>query len=92
MKTITKIHAISLANILALMYIFIGVIMGLIMLVASLVMRTDSTTLITSIPVFVGFILLYGFLGWIGGYLCAWMFNLIAKRVGGIKFEVEDRQ
>ena len=34
--------------------------------------------------------IMYGVMGFVGGVICAAMYNLIARWVGGIEFEVED--
>ena len=33
--------------------------------------------------------LAYGIMGWISGYIGAWIYNFVAKSLGGVQVEVE---
>lgn len=92
MKTITRIAPGSLAKILGLAYALFGVLIGLIMAVIALVAGTEESGIMgillgVAAPIFLA--LIYGLMGWVGGYVTGWIYNLVAKRVGGIKIEVE---
>lgn len=92
MKTITKIHSNSLAKILGLMYTIIGLVFGAISLAIFLLTLPEGITgpqIALKIALPFGLIFLYGIMGWVGGYLVGWLYNFIANRIGGIKFEIE---
>lgn len=74
------------------MYAVFGFIFGLIMMLITLIANAGESGIMDIIfgiaaPVFLT--LIYGFMGWIGGYITAWIYNLLAKRTGGIQFEFE---
>jgi hypothetical protein len=92
MKTIQRISPKSLARLLGLMYAVFGFIAGLIMMLVALVSQASEPGVIgivfgVAAPIFLT--LLYGIMGWVGGYVAAWVYNLLAKRVGGIQLEIE---
>lgn len=92
MKTLKRISPKSLAKLMGLMYAVFGFIFGLIMMLIALVASTEESGIMGVIfgiasPIFLT--LIYGFMGWIGGYITAWIYNLLAKRTGGIQFEFE---
>ncbi len=92
MKTLKRISPKSLARLMGLMYAVFGFIFGLIMMFIALVVGTEESGIMGVIfgiaaPVFLT--LTYGLMGWIGGYITAWIYNLLAKRAGGIQFEIE---
>lgn len=82
-----------MAKILGLVYAFIGFLVGLLVLLVSFfaspaeVKEMDFIFLGASAPLVLP--LAYGIMGWITGYIGAWIYNLIAKRLGGIQLEVE---
>ena len=92
MKQIKKIQPKSLANISGAIYFLFGLVFGLIMFGLSLLpdMRGEQ-----HMPFLFGFgglfllPLLYGAGGWLGGYVTAFVYNVVAKKVGGIKVELE---
>ena len=92
MKTLKRISPKSLAKLMGLMYAIFGLIFGLIMMAIALVASTEETGIHAVLfgvaaPIFLT--LLYGLMGWIGGYITAWIYNLLAKKTGGIQFDFE---
>ena len=93
MKIIKRIAPGSLAKILGLIYAFIGLLIGLFVLLVSIfasspeVKEMDFVFLGTAAPIVLP--LVYGIMGWICGYIGAWIYNLVAKSMGGIQVEIE---
>ncbi len=88
MKRIKKIDPKSLGKVFGAMYALMGFIGGVFFFILTLL--THSQT-----PIFLGMgapILLplfYGLMGMVFGYISAWLYNFIAKKVGGVEIEVE---
>lgn len=92
MKTLKRISPKPLAKLMSLMYAVLGFIFGLIMMLMALVSQTQEpgiTGLMFGIGAPILLTLLYALMGWVGGYISAWIYNLAAKRTGGIQFEIE---
>lgn len=92
MKEIKKIAPRSLANISGAVYFFFGFIFGLFMFVISIIAGAEGETarsLWFGIGALVLIPLAYGAAGWLGGYLSAFIYNFFAKKVGGIKIELD---
>lgn len=92
MKTIKRVSSKSVAKLVGLMYAIFGFVFGLLMFVMSLFSYSEETGVIGVVfgiaaPVFLP--ILYGVGGWIGGYISGGIYNLLAKRVGGIEIEIE---
>ena len=88
---IKRIGPRSLGKLLGFMYAVIGLIIGAVISIFAL-MEGDADTgrihafgiaAIVALPIF------YGLIGLVGGYVSAWIYNFIAKRVGGIEIETE---
>lgn len=82
----------SLAKVFALLYAIFGFIGGLFFLLVSLFAQSQSdgfSALIFGVGAPIILPLMYGLMGWIGGYITAWIYNVVAKRVGGVDLEVE---
>jgi hypothetical protein len=76
------------------MYALFGFIGGLIFLFATLMSQSNPDPA-EHVPMIVGIAaplympILYGALGFIGGYISAWVYNFIASRLGGIQIETQ---
>ena len=102
MKEVKKINALSLANILAGIYATIGFFVAVgvaISTMKNIGAQKDfagsvlvATLLNIGVGILLGLIvaLVIGFLGWIFGYIIAILYNIFAKRLGGIKLSVKD--
>lgn len=92
MKTIKRVVPKSLAKLMGLMYAVFGFLGGIVFMAIALVAQTEEAGMAgilfgVAAPVFLTIV--YGLMGWVGGYIAAWIYNLAAKKVGGIQFETE---
>ena len=104
MKEVKKINALSLANILAGIYATIGFFVAIgvaISTMKNIGAQKDfagSILLATFLNIGVGILLglivalVIGFLGWIFGYIIAILYNMFAKRLGGLKIELSETE
>jgi hypothetical protein len=96
-----RIEPVSLGKILGLMYVVLGFIVGFfvsaICIIGTLVGmpgRGDSPFphilgLFFGIGSVILFPFLYGVLGFVGGIIAGWFYNIIAKWTGGIEMEFD---
>jgi len=73
-----------------IMYAIFGFLGGLFILTLSLFdpsFASEGRLMTWLAPIAFAFV--YGFMGLLMGYIAAWLYNVIAKRVGGIEFETE---
>lgn len=95
MVKIKKIGVLSTAKLFGVLYVFIGLIGGIFMSLFGVIglATTPEIPGIIGIVFGVGAIIfmpiIYGVMGFIGGAIMAWLYNLIASRVGGIEVETE---
>lgn len=76
----------SLAKLLGVLYVLMGIVIGIIVIVISLF----SGGLLLAIFAPIGFGIIYGVIGFLSGFILALPYNFVAKKVGGIKFEVSE--
>ncbi|TSC85628.1 MAG: hypothetical protein G01um10148_1014 [Parcubacteria group bacterium Gr01-1014_8] len=91
---IKRITPKSLAKMSGLLYAIFGFIAGLFFLAASLIAGVQSQTagvgaIMFGIGAPILLPLFYGAMGVVFGAVTAWLYNFVAKRVGGIEFETE---
>ncbi|PIN78795.1 hypothetical protein COV16_05560 [Candidatus Woesearchaeota archaeon CG10_big_fil_rev_8_21_14_0_10_34_8] len=88
---IKKICVLSLGKILGVLYAFIGLIIGAIISLVSVIFHSGSSSFfeglfgigsIIFLPVF------YGVLGFLGGLISAALYNIVASWMGGLEIEV----
>ena len=101
-KEIKKISKKSLAKVISLIYGLVGFFTAMIIAVstmANIVTQRDfqgSVLLVTLFNVGAGLLLgvvsalLTAAIGWIMGYLLAAIYNWFARKVGGVRIELED--
>lgn len=104
MKEIKRFKKITLANITAAIYGLVGFFIALgvaIFAMANIIMQKDFVGSIIVVTLFnIGTGLLLGIIvalftaviGWIVGYITAGVYNMFAKRFGGVVFELDDVQ
>jgi hypothetical protein len=86
MKKIKSISPKSFAKVLGLVYGFLGIIGGVMFLLLSILSKGNAWAgllVAVVIPVF------YGVMGFVLGYIAAWAYNMVAKKFGGLEFEIE---
>lgn len=85
---IKKIGVLSLANLLAIMNVLIGLIFGIVILILTMLISPEGTVgdYLTSFGKYAVITLpiVYGVLGWISGILVGIFYNLGAKITKGI--------
>lgn len=81
---IKKIGTKSLAKLLGVLYGVLGLIAGVFFAIASLVSGDYI-----GIGAIVLFPILYGLMGLIGGFITAWLYNIVAAKIGGLEMDVE---
>ena len=90
--TIHRVGVRSLANIVASIYVVIGVIVGVLFTLASLAVDEGgggaAGLLFSPLAIFV-LPILYGVMGYLGGLLGGWVFNMAAAGLGGLELRVE---
>jgi hypothetical protein len=96
MKTISKIHILPLAKIVAIFQAIFGLISGFFIFIINIIEHYIAPTQST-IELFVyGFVsilvfpIVYGILGFVIGAAIAYIYNFLTKKIGGIKVEITD--
>lgn len=84
---IKKIGVLSLANLLAVGYVFLGFLMGLLFTLLSFlgVGGSGVTGLLFGSFAVIIFPIVYGILGWVSGVITAVLYNITAKITGGLE-------
>jgi len=98
---IKRVGPVSLAKILGIIYAIFGFVVGLFfsffMLMGTVlgsVLEDSPEPLVGMIFGFgsvVAFPILYGVLGFIGGIITAGIYNIVARWIGGIEIELEEK-
>ena len=97
MRTIHRVGVLSLAKMLATLYALFGVIFGAIMALFSLIgvglgqaAGTDGAWfgVLFGVGALIFMPILYGVMGFLGGALTSFLYNLCSEIVGGIEIEV----
>jgi hypothetical protein len=91
---IKRIAPLSVAEVLGILYVCMGLLFApVLFMMASLASHASNVP--RPLPFFVSGIfavfapVFYGAMGFIGGLISAAIYNLIARMIGGIEFEVE---
>ena len=85
---IRKVGILSVANLSGIVNFFIGLIIGVIFTLISLLSTISPTVLGLGLPIYLLIIILpigYGIIGFIGGAIGAFFYNIAAKITKGIK-------
>ncbi|MFH2036946.1 MAG: DUF3566 domain-containing protein [Candidatus Zixiibacteriota bacterium] len=90
-----KVGVLSAGKISAIMYVIFGLIVGAFFSVFSLFAAafTDSGSefgFIFGIGAIILFPIIYGIIGFFAGIITAFIYNAIAKAIGGLEVEFED--
>ncbi len=90
MQRVKKIGVLSLAKIFGLLYALFGLIIGVLFSVFSFFgLSADETGLYFGTISIITVPILYGIIGFIGGLITAFFYNLIASKVGGLEVEIK---
>ena len=91
MQKLKRIGAISLANTLALIYIVLGLIWAIVTIIAmnvtAITIPVDPTVASLGYWIILVFPIVYAIVGWIMGAVIALLYNLVAKKTGGIALD-----
>ncbi len=93
MKVLKKVSLLSVANVLGMM----GVVWGLVIAILAIALGGLITSVLPGAGAAVGvgiisiivFPLTYGIVGFVAGVICALLYNIVAKRIGGIKIDLK---
>ena len=89
-----RIEPLSFAKIAGLLYAVMGFIGGLFMWMFSGVMsgiggaEMDAFAAFFGMGALITLPILYGIMGFIFGFIGAWLYNLVADRIGGIEVDL----
>lgn len=98
MKELKKVDVMSAGKISAILMLLLGILVGLIMLVVGIfiliysVATGDFTSLLSFFGMFVMVMLIvvfYTLMGFVAGIIYAAVYNLIARKWGGLKIELK---
>ena len=97
-----RIGVLSLAKICAIVYAVLGLIIGFfvsaIALMGTMIGSAFNESAVPFIGLFFGigsiiiFPILYGVLGFLGGLISAAIYNLVARGIGGLEMEFEEKK
>lgn len=84
---IKKFDVLQTGKVLGALYVILGLLIGIVVSIVntsgymmSYRMMDGGFIPIVTLPI------LYGLIGFVGGMLMAWLYNFVAKHIGGIKF------
>lgn len=93
MKRLTRIDVMSTAKIYALMMAVFGLLLGAMLAIMNYFLPTAAiepeATYKLGWSAIVIFPIIYGLMGFLSGALMAWLYNLLAAKMGGIKLEIK---
>ena len=89
MQKVKRIGVLSLAKLLGILYAIFGLIVGALFALLPLFgFNADETGLFFGTVSIIIFPILYGIMGFIGGLITAFFYNLIAGKIGGLEVEI----
>ena len=89
MQKVKRIGVLSLAKILGILYAIFGLIVGALFALLPLFgFNADETGLSFGTASIIIFPILYGIMGFVGGLITAFFYNLIVGKVGGLEVEL----
>ena len=92
MHRVQRVGVGQLAKIMGVLYLAVGVVIGVCFYLFSSMMPSSSMTPglhMGGVAALIVIPVLYGLLGFLGGAFMAWLYNLVAGWVGGMEFGVE---
>ena len=92
MQTIKKLGVMSVAKIEGVLGVVIGIIIGILVFIAgsaaSALTGASSVGSLGALSIII-FPIIYGIMLFIFGAIFAWVYNVIAGRIGGIQIDLE---
>lgn len=89
MAQLKYIDPISLAKVLAVIYLIIGFVIGLVFAaltsLGALIPGNGAFAIMFGVAAIVVFPILYAVIGFVGGAILAIIYNFVASRIGGVK-------
>lgn len=100
MTKVKKFGALSVGKICGLVYAVIAFIIGFFVTVFALISVATATgeeksafgSILFGVGAIIFLPILYGVLGFIGGVISAWIYNVAARWIGGIEVELEEER
>ena len=88
MQKVKRIGVLSLAKILGILYAIFGLVFGILFTIfGSAGFGVGMGPTFGSVSIII-FPILYGIMGFIGGLITAFFYNLVAGKVGGLEVEL----
>lgn len=90
MKQIIRIDMMSLAKIMCVLHAIVGVVIAIIFLIGASVSPNKEQGFSAALMMIVILPLLNAAIGFTTGCFLAWLYNILAGRLGGIKVETAE--
>ena len=91
---LSRIEPMSFAKIYgaigAMLGLVIGVLYAFFAMAFSSMLGGESIGGALALGMVIGFPILYGVLAFVGGLLMAWLYNVVAARIGGVELEFDE--
>jgi hypothetical protein len=88
MKEIKYMQPMSIAKIAGIAGLVMGLILDIVVIIAGLIQGTSLAELFSNPTLMITPIIGYGIAWFLAGLFFAWLYNLLAKKIGGIKLEL----
>ncbi len=88
-QRIQRVGILSVGKMHAVIFLILGLFIGIITYLVAKYQLTPDSPAPNFILMLVALPLLYVVMGFFLGIICAWLYNLVAKRIGGIEIELE---
>lgn len=94
MSVLKKIDALSLARVITVIYAIIGLFMGLFYYAMGQVLPSEELMLSAAPYIYSAWMILimpvaYAIMGFIGSLIIAGLYNVVAKKTGGVKLDLK---
>lgn len=94
MAILNKVGVMSVAKVTALIYAIIGLVVGILYALAgSAAVIAGGADMLAGLGILaiIAAPISYAIVGFIGGAICALLYNVVAAKVGGIQLELDDK-
>ena len=90
MPKLQKISLKPLAKLLCVFHAIVGLILGIIAAIGSAVTQQEDVFFSLGAWSILAFPLVNAGIGYLTGIIIAWAYNVLAKKVGGVEYEIEE--